>query len=112
MACKNESVCPMGVMLDAAEELIKRVDHSDTQRNLGGIAITREAMYLVRERLDCVGLITDKNGQVNCSLRDAIIQARATATAPWPPAQYAVNLENGIVVGTTKGDAPANGTYL
>ena len=103
--------CPLSVSLRSAEALLQEVDNPESSRALGGIAITRRALELTVQDISCGGAKFGADAQLVCPNQNMIMLARSFAVSPWNQAQFAANLDKGIVNSPAETNI-GHGTYL
>ena len=88
--------CPLDLALRAAEELVHEQPaetHSEPERALGGIALTRSCLEKVASLRVCTQPQTGLNDEPKCPLYDLTMSSRAYAFSPWRSDQFAVKLD-------------------
>lgn len=110
--------CPFATMLDAAESVVHTISEKlpdaliETERALGGIAVTRTCLEEIASRQICMQPQQSMNQEPKCPLFDMAMTSRTFALAPWRPDQFAVKLEKLSTKDADSDSRGSHGTYL
>jgi hypothetical protein len=91
--CEN---CPLNAVFDVTEQTVELVNHNNPAQVMGGVAISREILSAISDKIDCPEPMRNQNNMIDCPLREMMFTARSFALTSWPPGQLAVKLEDGI----------------
>ena len=104
--------CPFLGTLNAASNLVGRLQPSNADHALGGIALTTSALEEVSITINCPGpAVSNATGQYDCPLKESAYGARSMAAAPWSLTQFTVPLSN-LAPGSSTGADLNTGQYL